>query len=134
MKALPNSEKLRYLIAQNMTDIITFLDKNGKYGVYIGRDIHGIYRYLEIIESPTTLTTSGQRFHHFGPSYSSNNHAETLLPVIAALLMRQKSICECCVIIVHKSDACIIPSPKLISASLRRRINQFNALHCDEPK
>ena len=46
IKALTKSEKLRAFIAPNMTDIITFLDNNGKSAVYTGGDIHGIYRYL----------------------------------------------------------------------------------------
>ena len=87
-KALTKSEKLRTFIAPNMTDIITFLDKNGKSVVYMGGEIQGIYRYLEVIGATTTLTTSGQRSHHFGPSYSSNNDAENLQPIIVALLMR----------------------------------------------
>ena len=78
IKALTKSEKLRAFIAPNMTDIITSLDKNRKSDVFTGGYIHGIYRYLEIIESPTTLTTSGQRSHHFGPSSSSNNYAATI--------------------------------------------------------
>ena len=41
-----------------MTDIITLLDNNGKYAVYTGRKIHGIYLYPEIIGSPTTLRVS----------------------------------------------------------------------------
>ena len=94
MKALTKSEKLKSFMAPNMTDLITFIDTKGKYTVYDGGDIHGIYRYLEIIGAPTTLTTSGHRSHNFGPSYSSNNDATTLQPVIAALRMRQKSICE----------------------------------------
>ena len=59
MKALPKSDKLKQCIAPNMTDLITFLDNNGKLSIYIGRNIHGLYHYLEIIGSPTTLTTSG---------------------------------------------------------------------------
>ena len=94
MKALIKSEKLRAFIAPNMTDIITFLDNNRKSTVYKGADIHGIYRYLEMIEAPTTFTTSGQHSHNFGPSSSSNNDSATLQPVISALCMRQKSICE----------------------------------------
>ena len=93
MKALTKSEKLKAFIAPKMTDLITFFDNNGKSSVYTGGDIHGIYRYLEMIGATTTLTTSGHRSHHFGPSYSSNNDATTLQPVIAALRMRQKSIC-----------------------------------------
>ena len=34
MKALTKSEKLRAFIAPDMTDLITFLDKNGKSAVY----------------------------------------------------------------------------------------------------
>ena len=48
--------------------------------------------------------------------------------------MRQKSICECCGRIGHKADACIIRGPKFLPPSLRRKMNQFNALHGDEPK
>ena len=68
MKAFTKSEKLRVFIAPNMTDLITFIDKNGKYADYDGGYIHGIYRYLEMIEAPTTLTTSGHCSHHFGSS------------------------------------------------------------------
>ena len=94
MRALTKSEKTRAFIVPKMIDIITFLDNNVKSGVYTGGYIHGIYRYLEIIGDPTTLTTSGQSSHHFGPSSSSNNDAATLQPVIADLRMRQKIICE----------------------------------------
>ena len=61
MRALTKSEKTRAFIAPKMIDIITFLDKNGKYAVYEGGDIHGIYRYLEIIGAPTTLNTPDQQ-------------------------------------------------------------------------
>ena len=94
MKALTKSEKLRSFIAPNMKYHITFLDNNGKYYVYTGGDNHGIYRDLEIIGDPTTLTTSGQRSHHIDPSYSRKNDAVTLQPVISALRMRQKIICD----------------------------------------
>ena len=40
-----------------------------------------------MIGAPTTLTTSGQHSHYFGPSSSSNNDAATLHPVIADLRM-----------------------------------------------
>ena len=73
MKALSKSEKIKAFIAPKMTDIITYLDNNGKCAVYTIGDIHGIYRYIEMIISPTILTTSGQRSHHFGPSSSTNN-------------------------------------------------------------
>ena len=88
MKALTKSEKLKAFMAPNMTDLITFIDTKGKYAVYYGGDIHGIYRYLEIIGAPTTLTTSSHRSNHFGPSSSSNNYATTLQPVIADLRIR----------------------------------------------
>ena len=63
MKA--NSDKLRAFIAPKMIYIITFLDNNVKYFVYIRGDILGIYRYLEMIGAPTTVTTSSQSSHHF---------------------------------------------------------------------
>ena len=68
MKELSKSDKLRSFIAHKMIDLITFFYNNGKYAVYTGVDIHVIYRYLEMIGSPTTLTTSGQRYHNFSPS------------------------------------------------------------------
>ena len=46
MKALSKSDKLRAFIVPKMTDLITFLDNNGKSAVYTGGDIDGIYRYL----------------------------------------------------------------------------------------
>ena len=87
-----------------------------------------------MIGATTTLTTSGQRSHHLGPSSSRDNDAATIQTVIVDLLMRQKSICECCGIIGHKADACIIGGPKYLPPSIRRKMNQFNALHGDEPK
>ena len=117
-----------------MTDIITSLDNNVKSAVYTGGQICVIYRYLEMIGAPTTLTTSGQRSHHFSSSSSSKNYAATIQPVIEALRTRQKSICECCVIIGNKSDACIIRGPKFLPPSLRRKLNKFNALHGDKKK
>ena len=134
MKALSKSDKLRTFIAPKMTDIIIFLDNNRKHDVYTGVHIHGIYCYLEMIGAQTTLTSSGQRSHHFVPLSCSNKDAATLHPVIAALHMIQNSICECCGIIGHKADACIIRGPKLLPQSIRRNMNQFNALHGDEPK
>ena len=130
IKALSKSDK----IAPKMTDLITLLDNNGKSIVYIRVDIHGICRYLEMIGAPTSLNTPGQSSHHFGLSSSINNDAETLNPVIAALRMIQKSICEFCGRIGHKYDACIIRGPKFLPPSLRININQFNAIHGDEPK
>ena len=92
MKALSKSEKLKASIAPNMADLITFLDDNKKLSVYTGENIDGIYRYLEIIGYPTTLTTSGQHSRNFGSSSSTNNDTETIKPVISALLKIQKII------------------------------------------
>ena len=94
MKVLSKSDKHRYFIAPKMTYIITLLDNNGKSSVYTGGNIHGIYIYLDIIGSPTTLTASVQSSLHFSPSYPINNDTATLQPVIAALCTRQKIICE----------------------------------------
>ena len=68
MKALTKSEKLKAFIAPTITDLTTFHDKNGKSAVNEGGDIHGIYCYIDMIEAPTTLTTSGHRSNHFCPS------------------------------------------------------------------
>ena len=93
MKSLSKIDKLEAFIATNIIYLITFLDNNGKYSVYIGGNIRGIYFFLEIIGSPKTFTTSGQRSHHFGLSFYINNDTEYLHPVIAALRMRHKIIC-----------------------------------------
>ena len=77
MKELSKSNKIKVLIAPKMTDIIKFLDSNRKYAIYTGEIINGIYRYLEMIESPTTFSTSCQNFHSFGPSSFTNNYTET---------------------------------------------------------
>ena len=108
IKELSNSDKIRAFIALKIIYLIIFFEDNGKCSVYTGGDIHGIYRYLETIGAPTTLTTSGQRSHHLSPSSSITNDAATLQPVIAALLTIQKSIYKCCGIIGHQYDACII--------------------------
>ena len=96
MKALTKSNKLRAFIAPKMTDLVTLLDNNRKSTVYTGGDIHGIYHYLNMIGSPTTLTASVRRSHHFRALSSIKNDASYLRPVIAALRTRRKSICECC--------------------------------------
>ena len=57
-----------------MKDLITFLDNNVKSAVYTGVKIHGLYFYLDIIESLTALTNSDQCYNHFGPlSYTNND-------------------------------------------------------------
>ena len=133
MKSLSNSDKLKALIAPNMTDLITFIENNGRFSVYTRVNTHGLYHYREIIGSPTTLTTSVQISRHFGPSSSTNNDTETLQPVIAALHMIQKSIFECCGRIGHKSDDCIICGPRFLLPILIIKMNQLNALCGDEP-
>ena len=47
--------------------------------------------------------------------------------------MRQSSICECFGNIGQKTDAWIIRGPKFLPPIIRRNINQFNAVHGDEP-
>ena len=133
MKALPKSDKIKALIAPKMTDIITFLKKKGKSAIYTGGNIHGLYRYLDIIWDPTTLTTSGCCSHHFGPSSSTNNDAETIQPVIVDICVRQKTICKWCGRIGHKTDAWITRGPNFLPPIIRRKMNQFNTLHGDEP-
>ena len=86
-----------------------------------------------MIESPTTLTTSGQRSNNFGPSSSTNHDTATIKPVIASLHVQHKIICECYVIIGHKDYACIIRGPKPTPSSIRIKTNQFNTIHDDEP-
>ena len=132
MKALSRSYKFKSFITPNMTDLITFLDNNVKYTIYTGRNIHGLHRYLEMIRYPTKLTTSGQISHHFVPSSSNNNYIKNTQPVIATLIMRQKTICKCCGRIVHKADTCIIRDPKLLPPSLIIMMNKFNDLHGEE--
>ena len=61
-----------------MKYLTTYLDNNGKSAVYTGVNIHGLYLYLEIIGSPTKLTTSGQQFNHFDPSSSTNNYTANI--------------------------------------------------------
>ena len=88
MKTLSNSDKLRAFIATKMKDIITFLDNNVKSTVYIGKIIHGIYHYLDMIVATTTSNTSGRLYHHFRPSSTINNDTSSLQTVIADLHTR----------------------------------------------
>ena len=104
MKSLSKSNKLITFIATKITDIITIIDNKGKYAVYTGGNINGIYCYIEMIGAPTKFTTSGQRSHNFGPSSYIKNNTQYLQSVISALRIIQKSICECCGIIGHKAD------------------------------
>ena len=133
IKVLSKSDKIKSFIAHKMTDLITFLDNNGKSAVYAGVNIHRLYHYSEMIGYTTTLITSGQISHHLGHSFSTNNYTATHQPVIAAHCIIQKIICGFCGSIGHKSDAWIILRPKLLPQSLRRKMNQFNTLCGDEP-
>ena len=75
-----------------MTNLIILLKNNRNMSVYTGGDIHGLYSYIEIIVSPTILTTSDHFYHHFSPSSSTNNDIEIIQKVVAAPCMIQKSI------------------------------------------
>ena len=66
MKELSNNDNTRDSSAPNMTYLITLHDNNEKSAIYTVGDIIGIYRYLEIIGFPTTLTTSGKRSNVVG--------------------------------------------------------------------
>ena len=125
MKYLSKSNKLKGFIVTKITYFITFLDNNGKLAVYIGGDIPGLYCYLEIILSPTTLTTSGQCSYRFVPLSYTKNDIATLQPVIVSLRIIQKIICECCGRIGHNADDCIIRGLKFLPPSLKRSMNQF---------
>ena len=94
MKSLSKSDKIKTLIAPKMIDLITLFDNNGISAVYTGEDIHGIYRYLEMIGSTTTLNNSSQCSHHFGTSSFTNNDTATLQLFFSDLHMRQKIICK----------------------------------------
>ena len=104
-KEFLNINKLKEFISPKMTDLIALIDNNGKYAVYTRENIHDIYRYIEMIGDPTTLTTSGKLSNNFGPSPSINNDTAYLQADTAALHMRQKSIYKFCGIIVHKAYA-----------------------------
>ena len=77
-KEFSKSDKLIALITPKMTYLITLLEKNRKYAIYTGGDIHGIYRYLEMIGVTKTLAALCQRYHSFRPSSYINNYAATL--------------------------------------------------------
>ena len=123
MKVLSNSENLNPFIAPKMTDIITFLDNNGKLAIFAEVNIHGFYCCLEVIVSPITFATSVHHSFHSDPSYFTNNDTATLQPVIADLSVRQKAICECCGRIGKNSDVCIIPGPNFLPPDLIIKMN-----------
>ena len=51
-------------------------------------------------------------------------------------MLQSKIVCHTflCFSQPHKVDACIIRGPKLLPTSLRIKMNQFNALHGEDPK
>ena len=67
IQELSKSNKRKELIDPNMTDLIKLFDNNRKLAVYTGGNIHGLYHYIKMIGYTTTLTTSVQSSHHFGP-------------------------------------------------------------------
>ena len=77
MKEFSKIYELKALITLKMTDLITLLDNNVKMAVYIGRNIHGLYYYLEMIRTPNTLKITGQHSNNFGPLSSTNNDITT---------------------------------------------------------
>ena len=86
-----------------------------------------------MIGVPTTLTTSVQHSCNFGPSSPTNNDTENLQRVISEIRTRQKIIWEYSENIGHKDDACIIRYHTFLPPSHIIKMNQFNALHGDEP-
>ena len=78
MNALSNSEQLKSFIVPKVAYIITFFDNIVKLTVCKGGNINGLYFYIEIILSPTTLNNSVQRSRHFVTSSSTNNDTKTL--------------------------------------------------------
>ena len=74
-----------------MTEIITYLDHNGKYAYYAGSDINDLYFYLYIIGDPTNWTYSGQNFHLF--DLKTNTYSGFLNPVISALQVKKRIVC-----------------------------------------
>ena len=126
-----HSDKLRLVHVGKSGRNLEYFINLECFDLYRREQIHGIYLYLEMIGSTTPLATSGQRSHNFSALSSVNNDGASLQPIIADLCMRPKSICECCIRIVHKTDACIIRGPKFLPPSLQRNMNQSNALHGD---
>ena len=51
-----------------MIDIIILLDNNLKLAICTGVNINALYHYIEVIVSPTALSTSGNLSCNFGPS------------------------------------------------------------------
>ena len=77
-----------------MKYLITFLDNNIKWSIFIGGNMHGIYYYQEIIGSLNNLKSSGQISHQFGTSYYTINDTATIKLVIEAFQFRQMTFYE----------------------------------------
>ena len=54
MKSLNNCDELNDIIVPNMTDIIRYPYRNGKWDSYTESGIHDIYHYLYMLEAPLT--------------------------------------------------------------------------------
>ena len=108
MKEFSKSNKLKEFISPKKTYLTKFLDNNEKFDIYKGGNIHWIYSFLELIGASNDLAYSVKFSCNFGTSSSTNNDTASIQPVIAALRVRHTAIFECCVIIGHKVDACII--------------------------
>ena len=83
MKPFSKRDKNEVFITTMMTDIIKFLYNNGKSAIYIGGNMHELY--LEMIGSPTQLTSSGQRSHYFDTSYYTKNDTSNIYTVIVVI-------------------------------------------------
>ena len=116
-----------------MTYKIILLNNNVKLAIYTGKKIHVLYRYIEIILSPNSLTSLGQRSRHVGTLSYIQNDTETIQPVIEAMRVWKNIIFKCCERIGHKADAWIICGTIFLPPSLRINMSQFNYLRSDEP-
>ena len=85
-----------------------------------------------MIGYPTNLTSSGQIYHTFCPSYFTYNDTSTIQTVIIALRVQHNIVWECCGRLGHKYDALIICGPNFLPPILSRNMNQVNTLHDDE--
>ena len=87
-----------------MIDLIKLLEKM-KFGYPHRGKLHGIYNYLDMIGSPTNLTSSIYISHTFGNQYSNKNDTSSIQIVIPDLHVRQKIIFERCGRIGHKTNS-----------------------------
>ena len=115
-----------------MEYLITLINNNGNFSVYIGKNVHGLYWYIEIIGSPTTLSNSGQRSHMFFISPYTNIDIATLRTFIEDLSVRKNIIGECYGRIGHKTDSWITHGPKFRPSNFRINLDKLNTVHGDE--